>query len=203
LKWSTKVHDDQIETWIRDAKAGSSDALGALFSACRNYLLAIANRQLPDLLKAKVGASDIVQDTAMEAQQSFASFKGERRDQLLAWLRQILSRNSANAGRRFCSSSKRRVSREISLAYAIEAADEPHDLGTMPSQIIASMEEQARVEQAIARLPNSMQHVILLRHREQIGFVEIGARLGCSPEAARKRWARAVERLQEEIGTLQ
>lgn len=196
---SSKSHEDQIETWIRDARAGSSDALGALVNLCRNYLLAIANRQLPASLQAKLGASDLVQVTSLEALRSFGGFKGERLDQLLAWLRQILLHNVANVDRRFRLSPKRQVSREVSLADAMKGADHPHDSGPTPSGIASSMEIQARVEQAISRLPNNMKDVISLRNRDRLTFAEIGGRMGCSPDAARKLWARAIERLHEEL----
>ena len=194
---SGKYCDDQIETWIRDAKAGSSSALGELVGSCRNYLLAIANRQLPESLKTKFGASDLVQDTSLKAHRDFGSFKGERHDQLLAWLRQILLRNVANVNRSFCLSSKRQVSKEISLNDGMKGADIPDRL--TPRGIAISKEELARVEQAVLRLPNRMKDVILLRNREHLSLTEIGGLLGCSPDAVRHLWARAIERLQEEL----
>jgi RNA polymerase sigma-70 factor, ECF subfamily len=196
---SNKRYDDQIETWIREAKAGSSEALGALISACRNYLLAIANRKLSGTLKAKVGNSDLVQETAVDVVRDFDHFEGERRDELLAWLRQILLHNAANVDRRFRVTSKRQISREISLTDVMDVACHQHDPRLASSGIVSSLEVQARVEQAISRLPNNMKNVILMRNRENFTFAEIGARLGCSSDAARNRWARAIERLQAEM----
>jgi RNA polymerase sigma-70 factor, ECF subfamily len=72
-----------------------------------------------------------------------------------------------------------------------------HNSGLTPSKIVKPMDEQSHVEQVISRMPYGMKNVILLRNREHLTFADVGARLGASPEAARKLWARAIERLQE------
>src|SRR5262245_22320921 len=45
------------------ARTGSPEALGAALEACRLYLLGIADRELDGELRAKGGASDLVQET--------------------------------------------------------------------------------------------------------------------------------------------
>ena len=52
---------------------------------------------------------------------------------------------------------------------------------------------------ALERLPEDYRRVIILRYQEQLPFEEIGRLLQRSPDAARKLWARAVERLHEEL----
>jgi RNA polymerase sigma factor (sigma-70 family) len=49
------------------------------------------------------------------------------------------------------------------------------------------------------RLSHGYQQVIQLRHRENLSFEEVALRLGLSPAAARKLWARAIKRLRKEI----
>ena len=48
---------------------------------------------------------------------------------------------------------------------------------------------------ALAQLESDDREVIVLRNIEQLEWSEVGARLGRSPEAARKRWTRALQRL--------
>jgi RNA polymerase sigma-70 factor (ECF subfamily) len=50
---------------------------------------------------------------------------------------------------------------------------------------------------AICELPPDYQHVLRLRQLEDCSFNDIGKKLGKTPEAARKIWARAIERLKE------
>src|ERR1700735_3965927 len=100
--------------WLPEARAGSSEALGQVLEACRAYLLLIAQQELDTTLQAKGGASDLVQQTFLEAQRDFAAFHGTTHAALLAWMRQLLINNLANFRRDF-QRDKRRVSREISL----------------------------------------------------------------------------------------
>ena len=79
------------------AREGSAEALGILWTQCRNYLLLVANERLDPALKPKVSPSDLVQDTFLEAQRDLAQFRGERPDELRAWLCRILINNVANA----------------------------------------------------------------------------------------------------------
>jgi RNA polymerase sigma-70 factor (ECF subfamily) len=57
------------------------------------------------------------------------------------------------------------------------------------------------VERALARLPDDYREVFLLPYRGELPFEEVAQRLGRSVNAARKLWARALERFQEEMGT--
>lgn len=65
-----------------------------------------------------------------------------------------------------------------------------------PSRVAALRELVAR---ARARLPEDVLQLIALRD-EQLGWDEIGRRLGGSPEALRKRLARAVDEVARELG---
>jgi WD40 repeat protein len=58
------------------ARAGSSEALGQALEICRGYLLRVANQGLNADLRAKGGASDLVQETFLEAQRDFGCFQG-------------------------------------------------------------------------------------------------------------------------------
>ena len=82
------------------ARAGSREALGQVLQACRGYLLLLAERELDPDLQTKGGASDLVQETFLEAQKDFANFQGNSEGELRAWLRQILLHNLANFTRR-------------------------------------------------------------------------------------------------------
>jgi RNA polymerase sigma-70 factor (ECF subfamily) len=59
--------------------------------------------------------------------------------------------------------------------------------------------EQAQaLRQALERLPDDCRQVLVYRYLEGHTFEVIGQRLGRSSEAARKLWARAMERLRQE-----
>src|ERR1700722_13830773 len=100
--------------WLPAARAGSGEALGQVLESCRGYLLLIAQQELDSGLQAKGGASDLVQQTFLEAQRDFSGFQGTTHAALLAWMRQLLLNNLANF-RRDLHRDKRRVTREIAL----------------------------------------------------------------------------------------
>ena len=83
--------------------------------AFRPYLLGVANKEIAPGLRPKGGASDIVQDTLMEAYRDLGQFSGRTPAELKGWLRRILRNNLANFARRYTGSAKRRVGREVSI----------------------------------------------------------------------------------------
>ena len=76
--------------WLPAAQAGSKEALGQLLDSCRGYLLLIANQELGPDLQAKGGASDLVQETLLDACRDFAHFQGNTEQELFGWLRRSI-----------------------------------------------------------------------------------------------------------------
>src|SRR5438046_3984877 len=105
----------ELDQLLSAARAGSREALGEALELCRQYLLAVANRQLNPALRAKGGASDLVQQTFLEAQRDFERFGGSDLDALRAWLKQLLLHNAADFARGFLGTDKRRADREVGL----------------------------------------------------------------------------------------
>lgn len=196
------IAHEQFLALLDEARSGSAQSLGRLIDACRAYLLAIANQELPEALRAKIGPSDLVQDSCLEAQQGFGQFNGRTREELFAWLRGILVFNISNARRHFLETEKRQAGLEVSLNDSKGQDGSPWRLSTglpSPSQEAIANEEQVLVEKALARLPEHLREAVLLRNREHLSFAEIGERMGRTSEAARKLWARGIEKLQQEL----
>lgn len=190
---------EDADRQIRDAQDGADGALGAVLEGCRQYLLLVANDQLDAELRDKVGASDLVQDTFLDAQRGFGRFHGTTREELLAWLRRILLNNLTDARRRYREGGKRDVGREVALADA-NGDELGRDLAReddSPEGRLAAVEQSESLRRALDQLPEASRQVIEWRNYELCSFAEVGRRLGKSEEAARKVWARAVEQLQK------
>jgi RNA polymerase sigma-70 factor, ECF subfamily len=188
--------------YLPAARAGSREALGQALEICRGYLLRVADQGLDEDLRAKGGASDLVQETFLEAQRDFGRFQGSSEQELLAWLRLLLLHNVANFTRRYRGTGKRHVDREIALDTAEPPAGRLPRLATdipSPSSEAIAHEQAEKLRQALERLPEDYGRVIRLRNQERRSFEEIGLLLGRSAEAARRLWSRAVERLQREL----
>ena len=67
-----------------------------MLDGCRQYLLMIANEVIGPELQAKLGASDLVQETFVEAHRHLAAFRGKTEGELRAWLRRILECRLSN-----------------------------------------------------------------------------------------------------------
>src|SRR5262245_24760705 len=191
--------DDAPER-LSAARAGSREAFGQALQACRRYLLLVARKEFDEDLRAKGGASDLVQETFLKAHRHFDRFHGQTEGELLAWLRQLLLNNLASFRRLFVA-GKRRVGREVTLDGGDSSspvrqlsADAPS-----PSEHALGQERHEALQLALGQLPEEYRHVLTLRHVEGHSFEEIGRSLGRSANAARKLWARAVERLQHEL----
>jgi RNA polymerase sigma-70 factor (ECF subfamily) len=190
------------ERYLTAARAGSPEALGQLLEAYRDYLLLIAAQELPTDLRAKCGASDLVQDTLLEAQRDFPQFRGDTDEQLRGWLRQLLRHNLGHVYRHFRDTAKRRLGREVRLegdrpsrnVGAGLAADD-----STPSAQAMAHERARAVRQALDRLPEDYRQVLLLRFQEGLSFEEIGRRLGRSANAAEKLFARAIQQMEKEL----
>jgi RNA polymerase sigma-70 factor (ECF subfamily) len=190
-----------VEHWLSAACAGSREALGQALEGCRRYLQQIAQQELDAELRAKASPSDLVQETFLEAQRAFEHFQGTSEAELLAWLRQLLRRRLAKLRRRY-HTTKRRVAREVALDAGSSSADPagkvPADMPSPSGQAMEHEQDQA-LQEALQRLPDDYRRVIIWRYQEERSFEEIGQLLGRSPEAARKLWTRAIERLQQEL----
>src|SRR5437870_7846755 len=99
---------------IERCRQGDPAAREQLFEAYRPYLQLLAQGQLGRHLRAKCDASDLVQQTLLEAHRDFGGFQGAHEAELLAWLRRILAHNLFNEARRFAA-RQRDASREVSL----------------------------------------------------------------------------------------
>jgi RNA polymerase sigma-70 factor (ECF subfamily) len=187
-----------LESWIEAARRGDREALGRALLSFRDYLLLVAHEELHPALTAKGGASDLVQDAFFLAHRGFPDFRGQSRAEWRNWLRMILIRSLAHHHRRYGSSEKRRQGREVPLEAVGEgAAVSPEPT---PSQELDRRERSAAVRAAVERLPGHYREVVTWHHRDRLSFEAIGLRLGVSPEAARKYWARALVRLRQELG---
>jgi RNA polymerase sigma-70 factor (ECF subfamily) len=191
--------DASSQEWLTQARAGSHEALGQALEACRRYLLEIARQELDPTLQAKGGASDVVQEAFLDAQRDFGQFSGTSDGELRAWLRQLLLHHVYKVARRYRGTLKRSAGREISLETTNGGGAHVPAATASPSMHAMAHEQAEKVRLAMERLPEDYRQVILWRYQEHRSFEEIAARLDRSIPAVRKLWARALDRLQQQM----
>jgi RNA polymerase sigma-70 factor (ECF subfamily) len=189
---------------LAEARAGSREAFGRLLDDIRPYLLVVARDELDAELRAKLGASDLVQDSLLLAHDRLGQFQGSSPEQFKGWLRQILLRRAANWRRHYLGTAMRHAGREVPLldqpGPAGHGVAEPACPADTPGAAFVRREEREVVRRALGRLPEDYRRVLLLRTTERRPFEEVGRLLGRSADAARMLWGRAVEALQAELG---
>jgi RNA polymerase sigma-70 factor (ECF subfamily) len=202
----TDAETPKVSELIQGARQGDADCRDQLFALCRTYLGFAARAQVESWLKVKVDASDLVQQTMLEAHRDFDRFQGRSEQEWLAWLKKILAHNAADFVRRYRGTAKRQVRREVPLrdpaASGIpRGAPEPAAPGRTPSQEFLLLDDEFRVTAALAELPEDYQRVIVLRNLQRLSFNEVAESMGRSRPAVQMLWMRAIKKLQESFET--
>jgi RNA polymerase sigma-70 factor (ECF subfamily) len=196
-----------LDRLLQQAKAGDGAALGNLLEQYRSYLDLLARLQITRRLQGKVDAADVVQETFLEAHQSFARFQGTTERELVRWLRQILTANLTDLIRKFLGSRRRDVRLEQELVDEVDQSSLAleHGLvapGSSPSQQAARRERAVLLAEALARLPANYREVLILHHLEGLSFPEVGRRLDRTLDSVKNVWTRALARLRRSLGDL-
>ena len=172
----------------------------------RSYLLLLARVRLDRKIQGKLDASDIVQQTMLEAHQAIASFRGEDGAAQAAWLRQILARNLANAVRDL-TREKRDINRERSIHADLDAsasqlegwlaADQ-----SSPSQQAHRHERALLLADALANLPDQQRDAVILRHFHECSLAQIAKELNTTTAAVTGLLTRGLRNLRRALNDL-
>ena len=173
---------------------------GPALERYRTYLGVLAGLHLDPRLRGKLDASDVVQQTLLQAYRVRAQFHGGTEAELAAWLRQILARHLANLVRDF-GRDKRAVGRERSLDAALAESSARLEAWAAAEQsspsVRAERQEQAlRVAEALARLPEAQREALVLQHWQGWSLDDIGRHLGRSPAAVAGLIKRGIKQLR-------
>lgn len=158
-----------------------------VFAQAEQYLRMLARVGLDPRLRAKVGESDVIQQTLLEAHRDWDQFRGGTTAERFAWLRQILARNLANLLRDY-TRAKRDVGREWRPDAAIEASSARlagwlASNQTTPATAAGREEEAVRVAAALAALPDAQREAVVLRHWHGWSLDQIAEQLGTTRAA--------------------
>lgn len=183
--------------------AESPDAMPPDWEADRGYLLVLARLRIPPWLRAKVDASDVVQQTLLQAH--------TRRDQLRAadeagrraWLGQVLAHAITDVVRRFAGAG-RAAALERSLQdgcadssarlEAVLAAEQ-----SSPSTRADRLDELLRLTAAIDSLPDDQRVAVELKHLHGWTVDQIARQMSKTHEAVGGLLRRGVRALRDRL----
>ncbi len=193
------------EHLLQEARAGDAATLGPLLELYRRYLTLLARLQIGPRLQGKVDASDLVQETFLDAHRNFARFRGLDEAALVRWLRQILAANLADLFRRYLGTEGRDVRLERAIEDAFDRSSVLLGRGLVgpqssPSQQAMRREQEVLLADALGQLPDDYREVLVLRHLQGLTFPEVARRMGRSLDSVEKLWMRGLARLRQVMG---
>jgi RNA polymerase sigma-70 factor (ECF subfamily) len=181
----------------------SDPAEGELLERFRPYLRLLARLQIGPRLQGKADASDLVQQTLLEAYRSRDRRTAGSEAQVAAWLRAILARQAAHLVRDL-GRDRRDVRREQSLEQTLAessaclgrwlAAD-----GPSPSDEAGRRERAVRVAAALEQLPEAQREAVVLHYWQGLSLAEIGSRLDRSVSAVAGLLQRGLRELRRRL----
>lgn len=145
------------------------------------YLRMLARMQMRASYKAKLGASDIVQQTMMQAVAAIDQYRGTTEAEWRAWLRKILVRQMCHLDRDL-HRDKRDIRRERSMEQRVAQSSMrlegllAGDVGT-PSQHAMVGESLVSLAEAIESLPEAQRDAIAMHYLEGLKLSEVAERM--------------------------
>ena len=169
----------------------------------RDYLMLMARSLMGPKLKIKLDASDLVQQTMLDAHQKFPGFKGVTDSQLGAWLRKILKNNFLNAIRDF-QRKKRDIRREVDWGKVAMDSFSRAEIwlaakGLTPSEQISNQEQILRLPSALEKIPPNQKEAIILYHIQGYKLSEVAECMGKSESAVGGLLYRGLQNLKDQL----
>jgi RNA polymerase sigma-70 factor (ECF subfamily) len=171
----------------------------------RGYLTALARLQVAarPSLAAQLDAIDLVQQTLLQAHAARDQFRGHSPQELVGWLRQILTRTLADS-LRASGQARRDIEAERSLEADLDASGSRLDAWlavdqTSPSEAADAHERAAALADAVAALPDDQREVVLAKHCLGLSLAEIAEKTGRTPASVAGLLRRGLHALRDRL----
>jgi RNA polymerase sigma-70 factor (ECF subfamily) len=184
------------EDWpalLARAAAGDRWAIDAVLGRYRDYLRSIARRRLSVGVQQRIDASDLVQETFLEAHRRAGEVFGQGEPALRTTLAHILRCNLANALRDHLYAQRRSLTKEHALGDGQAAVP---GRGSSPSMHMARRELAERFLTLLDQLPTDQAEALRMRYFEGLSVQEIALALDRSRLAAAGLLKRGLEQLR-------
>ena len=197
--------DQSEDQLIELAATGDASAVRKLLDRHRERLRHMVAVRMDPRIAQRIDASDVVQDSLLEAHEKLAEYAETRPLPLYPWLRQITWQRLMRAHERHIYTKQRSVVREqtgmgmLSGDSVQGLAERLVDSQTSPSGNVMREELHRRVRGALADLSTRDGEVIVMRYLEHMSISEIAATLQISKNAVHMRQLRALQKLRDSL----
>ena len=188
---------------LRAAGGDRERALASLFEAHRERLARMLELRMDPALRARVGASDVLQEAWLDVRSRLDDWLRDPSMPFYLWVRFLAAQRLLKARRFHLGAQKRDVRRHAAdlPAEGLEATsaglvEQLAASGVSPSGVAAGAELRRELHAALESMEPADREVLALRHFEELSNVDAAAALGIRPDAASKRYLRALERLR-------
>jgi RNA polymerase sigma-70 factor (ECF subfamily) len=170
-----------VNRLLDQARSGDPESRGLLLDHYRNYLSLLARTLIGESLRVNMDASDLVQQTFLEAHRDLAQFQGSGEPALAAWLRQILIHNLDQQAD-YLDRQKRGRKQRVSLDDLLERSSLfVHCVNTQPiatpSEHAVLREQAVLLADALARLRDDQRTALELHHLQGLSVPEVSRQM--------------------------
>ncbi len=199
------MDDNSAETarLLERARRGDDAALNEVFAKYRARLRRMVELRLDRRLRARIDASDVLQEAYVDAVRRLDEYLREGKFPLFLWLRLLVGERLLKLHRHHLGTQLRDAGLEVSiyrgaLPAASSAALAAQLIGkhTSPTQAAVRAERMMRLQEALNALDPMDREVLSLRHFEEMSLAETALSLQIEESAAAKRHIRALKRLK-------
>src|SRR6516165_8501443 len=190
-------------------RGGGRGALAELFDQYRDRLRRMVELRIDARLRARLDASDVLQEAFLDVARDLDAYLADPKLPPLLWLRMHVGQRLTTLHRQHLGTKMGVAGMEISLyrdalPQASSAALAAMLLGrqTSPTQAAQRTERLLRIQEALNTLDPIDREVLALKHFEELSRAETAEVLGIRPEAAAKRYFRALKRLKEVLASM-
>ncbi len=195
------IHPDSAETCalLERLRGGEPEALGSLLEHYRRSMYQFVELRLDRRVRARLDPSDVVQEAQLEISRRIDDFLRRRPMPFHVWARKTVYERLLNLQRDHMRRHKRSVQREVALPEGSSILLVRALLGnkSTPSQQLQARELGEQIAALLNQLEETDREILLMRQVEELPYEEIACLLDIEPAAARKRFGRALIRLQK------
>ena len=186
--------DRKVEDLIERAGKGDQEAIGILYQLYQKRLVGVAHARLGHTLHSLTESIDLVQSVWKDLLDDLGDFEYRGPDSFYSWLRTCLVRKIDTKRRHF--GAAKRDSKKLQHLES-EAGIPGSNRESTPGDAAIESEEARLLMNLLDRFPEPQRETLILRMRDDLGYAEIGRRIGRSDAAAKKLYQRGIERLIE------
>jgi RNA polymerase sigma-70 factor (ECF subfamily) len=198
-----ELKPDSAETrgLLEKVAQGDREALGRLLERYQPRLEAFIGARLDRRVRTRDSVSDVVNVVLLEMTKRMDDFLARKPMPFRSWVCKTAYERVLKV-RRHHRRARRAIDREVPLPErsSVLLARPFMSPSASPIDKLVAREVAQRIRRAIAELPEADQEILLMRLVEKQPYADIACVLEIEPEAARKRYGRALLHLRKVLG---